>query len=109
MLDFNVRYGYFLLEAQSVENHSIANNEQAVDVANVIKPKQWVQILNQYADDLGKRNLIVEADFMQKSIVVETSGTNPDRLETAFSYKRSPYARISSTTAKAGFAFGLTD
>jgi len=109
MLDFNVRFGYFILEAINVENHSIADNDQPLDVKQVIKPKQWNQIINAYADDLAARNLIIDPPFMQDSIVVGTGGTNPDRLETAFEYKRSAYVRIASTTAKAGFAFGLED
>ncbi len=109
MLDFNVRFGYFLLEQIHVVDHSIAENDQVVTVANVIKPKQWNNIINKYAEDLGARNLITDVQFMKDSIQVETSGTNPNRLETAFEYKRSPYIRIASTNAKAGFTFGLED
>jgi len=105
--DWNVRFAYYLLEAINVVGHSIAASNQPVNVANVVKPKQWIQILNGMADDLGERNIISEPDFMQDSIEVGTSDTNPDRLETFFRYKRSPYARIASTTAEAGFAFGL--
>lgn len=108
MLDFNIRFAYFLLEKIHVENHAIANNNQPVNVDNVIKPKQWKQVIDSMAEDLGRRNLIVEVEFMQDSITVGTSGTNPDRLETFFRYKRSPYVRIASTTAEAGFSFGLT-
>ena len=43
---------------------------------------------------------------MQKSITVGLSTLNPDRLETFFKYKRTGVARISSTTAQAGFNFG---
>lgn len=107
MIDFNVRYGYFLLELINVVDHSIADNDQPLNVSDVIKPKQWKQIIDAYAEALGLRNLIVEVVFMQNSIIVETSGTNPDRLETFFRYKRSPYVRIASTTAEAGFSFGL--
>ena len=106
-LDFNVRFAYFLLEAIHVEDHSIADNDQPLNVGTVIKPKEWIGIITRMADDLGLKNLIVETQFMKDSIRVETSGTNPDRLETTFSYKRSPYVRIASTTAKAGFSFGL--
>lgn len=106
MLDFNVRYGYYLLEQINVVDHAIASNNDVVSVQSTIKPKQWIQILNAYADDLGKRALIVEVDFMKDSIDVDLSTTNPDRLETFFRYKRSGFARISSTTAEAGFNFG---
>lgn len=106
MLDFNVRYGYYLLEQINVVDHAIASDNDVVSVQSTIKPKQWIQILNAYADDLGKRALIVEVDFMKDSIDVDLSISNPDRLETFFRYKRSGFARISSTTAEAGFNFG---
>lgn len=105
-IDFNVRFGYFLKEEINVVDHAIAENEDVVNVGNVIKPKQWIQILDAYADDLAKRALIVDPAFMQDSLTVSISTTNPDRLETFFRYKRSGYARISSTTAEAGFNFG---
>src|SRR5574343_267318 len=53
MLDFNVRYGYYLLEQINVVDHAIASNNDVVSVQSTIKPKQWIQILNAYADDLG--------------------------------------------------------
>ena len=108
-LDFNIRFAYLLLEQIHVVDHSIADNDQPVGVDLVIKPKQWNQQINALADDLGVRNLIVDVQFMKDSIEVGTSGTNPDRLETKFRYKRSPTVRIASTTAEAGFAFGLQD
>jgi len=106
-IDFNVRYGYLLLEAINVVDHAIVEDLQPVSVGNTIKPKQWIQILNNYSDDLASRGLIVDSDFMKDSLDVGTSETNPDRFESFFSYKRSPYARVISTTAQAGFAFGL--
>ena len=105
-LDWNVRYGYLLLEQIHVVNHVIADNDDTVNTNNVIKPKQWKQILQGYAEDLVGRALIVDADFMKDSITVDLSDTNPDRLETYFKYKRSGIARISSTVAEAGFNFG---
>lgn len=105
--DWNVRYGYFLLEELNVIDKSIAQDSQSVSVLNTIKPKQWIQVLRSYADDLAERNLIIDPDFMKDGLVVGTNDNNPDRLETSFKYKRSPFARIASTTATAGFGFGL--
>jgi len=105
-LDSNVRYGYYLLEQINVVDHAIANDNDTVSATNVIKPKQWVQVVNKYAENLALRALIVDAPFMQDSIAVNISTTNPDRLETFFRYKRSGYTRIASTTAEAGFNFG---
>lgn len=106
MLDFNVRFGYYLLEQINVVNHTIANDNDTVNVSDVIKPKTWKAILYGYADDMAKRALIVDAAFMKNSLSVSISTNNPDRLQTAFSYKRSGVVRIASTVAKAGFNFG---
>jgi phage tail sheath gpL-like len=106
MLDFNVRYGYFLLEQINVVDHVIVPDEDQVAASKIVKPKQWKSILTGYAKDLSNRALIVQPNFMTDSLLVGISTTNPDRLETFFRYKRSGIARISSTTAEAGFNFG---
>lgn len=104
--DFNVRYGYYLLEQINVVDHAIAADDATVSASSVIKPKQWKAILFTYALDLAARAIITDAPFMQAGIEVDISTTNPDRLETFFPYKRSGFARIASTTAEAGFNFG---
>lgn len=109
MLDFNVRYGYLLLEQINVVDHAIAADEDTVTADKIIKPKMWVQVLHSYAKDLGKRGLIVQVGFMTDSIEVGLSTSNPDRLETKFSYKRSGFARVSATDATAGFNFGTLE
>jgi len=106
MLDFNIRFGYYLLEQINVVDKAIAADDAPVAVSGVIKPKGWKAILFTYADNLEARALIVDASFMQKSLLVSLGTTNPDRLETFFRYKRTGIARISSTTAEAGFNFG---
>jgi phage tail sheath gpL-like len=106
MVDLNVRFGYYLLEQINVVDHAISADNDTVSVSNIIKPKQWIQILNSYANDLGQRALIVDVPFMQNSIRVGLSTTNPDRLESFFRYKRSGFTRVNSTTAEAGFNFG---
>jgi hypothetical protein len=77
-----------------------------VSASNVIKPKQWKAIVDDLATRLGKRVLIADVPFMQASIQTQLNGTNPDRLDTVFSYKRSGNVRIASTTVTAGFNFG---
>lgn len=106
MLDLNVYFTYYLKEQELLVGKTIAGNDTFVDVEGVIKPKQWLQVVSGIADDLGRRALITDVDFMKDSIEVDISSSNPDRLETTFSYKRSAIGRISSTTAKAGFQFG---
>lgn len=108
MLDMNIRYTYYLLEQINVVGHQIAADaDQVSQATNTIKPKQWNQLLQQMALDLASRGLIVQPAFMQNSIVVNLSTNNPDRLETFFQYKRSGFVRIASTTAQAGFNFGI--
>lgn len=105
-LDWNVRYGYYLLELINVVDHAIVNDDDTVVADKIIKPKIWKAVLDEYANDLSLRGLIVQPAFMQASITVSLSTSNPDRLETFFRYKRSGFTRIASTTAQAGFNFG---
>lgn len=111
MIDNNVRYTYFLQEQINVVDHAIADDDAIVRASKVIKPKQWKQILSgkSFAEDLASRVLIVDLAFTQESIRVGLSTTNPDRLETAFKYKRSGFARVIPTTAEAGFNFGTLE
>jgi phage tail sheath gpL-like len=105
-IDFNVKYGYHLLEITNVEGHAIASDTDVTSAPNVIRPLDWKSIVDGYATDLANRSLITQPSFMQASIAVQLSTNNPDRLETFFRYKRTGYARILSTTAQAGFNFG---
>lgn len=105
-VDFNVRYTYYLLEQLHVVDHVIANDNDIVNVDKVVKPKTWKAVLGGMFDDLVSRGLIVDAAFSKASLKVRISTSNPDRLETTFSYKRSGVARIASTTVTAGFNFG---
>ena len=107
MQDWNIRYAYFLLEQINVVDHAITSSDQITSVINVIKPKQWKQIVGNMADNLAERVIIVDPEFLKQNLVVEVNQTNPDRLDTFFRYKRSGIARIASTTAEAGFAFGV--
>lgn len=107
-IDWNAKYGEQLLVIENVIDKQIASDDATLSVQNFIKPKQWAAILSQYFEDLESRGLIVDAQFSIDSLQIATGSTNPDRLETFYKYKRSPYARVVSTTAEAGFAFNLT-
>ncbi|MBX9450022.1 MAG: hypothetical protein KL787_10035 [Taibaiella sp.] len=107
ILDFNVRFGYYLLEQTNVLGHAIAGDSDIVSVSKIIKPKQWKAIIKAYAIDLSKRGLIADYPFMHNSIQCDISTSNPDRLEIFFRYKRTGFMRIASTTAEAGFNFGV--
>jgi phage tail sheath gpL-like len=106
VVDMNVRYSYLIRELIHVVDHVIANDDDIVSAANVVKPKMWKSEVSDLAEDLELRALIVDSAFMSESIEVNIGTTNPDRFETFFRYKRSGVARISSTTAEAGFNFG---
>lgn len=106
MIDFNVKFSYRLLEEINVVDHAIADDNDTVTVGTVIKPKEWKGIVYALAEDLAKRALIAQPSFMQDSIVVGLSTSNPDRLETFFRYKRTGFTRVAATTAEAGFNFG---
>lgn len=106
MVDFNVRFSYYLKEQTYVIGAVIVNDDDVVNSSKVIKPKMWRAQVSELADELVGRGLIVDAAFMKAGTNVRISNVNPDRLETFFPYKRSGVARIASTTAQAGFNFG---
>jgi len=106
MIDFNVKFGYYLLQMANVLDHAIAKDSDTVTAEKVIKPKQWKQVLASFFIDLARRALIAEPDFSKASLQVDVNETNPNRLDTYFRYKRTGFLRIASTTAEAGFNFG---
>lgn len=106
VIDFNIRFGYYLLEAINVIDHAIVADNDIVSAQKTIKPKQWKQQMATYFIGLSSRALIVTPQFSADGLIVNISTTNPDRLETFFPYKRSGYVRIASTTVQAGFNFG---
>lgn len=103
VLDWNVRSGYKILEDINVRDKVIVQDGQVTDSRNSVKPKQWKAVLYDYFDDLAVRALIENPEFSQESLTVEIDGTNPDRFNTSFRYKRTGIARIVSTDAEAGF------
>ena len=106
--DFNVRYGYLILETANVVGKQIANDADTVSAVGttLVKPKSWKQLLGGYFDDLVNRGIIVDAPFSKTSLAVSIDPTNPNRFNTSFRVKRSGVARISSTVSQTGFNFG---
>ena len=85
---------------------AIVGDMDTVAVTGFVSPKQWKQGVRSFIKDLVSRALVTDAEFSNASIIVNISTTNPYRFETFFRYKRTGVARISSTTAEAGFNFG---
>ena len=54
--------------------------------------------------DLASRALISDPVFSKDETVVEIPGSNPDRFNTFFRYKRTGTVRVASTDAEANFA-----
>ena len=102
-LDWNVKYGYTLLEDVNVKDHVLVADGQVTDALKSVKPKQWKAVLYDYFSDLAQRAIIREPEFSKESLNVLINDINPDRFDTSFKYKRTGVARIESTTAEAGF------
>lgn len=106
MIDFNIEYGVYLLERQYMFGYTIAPDDADVSAEKVIKPRIWKKIMFQYALDITSRALSADSAFMQQSITVGLSSSNPNRIDTFFRYKRTGTARVISTEGQAGFNFG---
>ena len=106
VIDMNVEFGYRLRVIQYQVGNTIANDGDAVTVANVITPGGWKAIVFDYITDLVARALIADAAFSKTSTAVEIDENNPDRMNTIWSYKRTGIDRVSANTVKAGFNFG---
>lgn len=102
-VDNNVTFGYKMLEELHVKDHVIIEDNQLTTAVKSIKPKEWKAVLFDYFDDLAVRGLIKDPEFSKASLRVKISGTNPDRFETNFSYRRTGVSRIQSTDVNAGF------
>lgn len=105
-LDFNVYFGWHLIEQTHIVGHVIANDNDTVASTKVVKPKIVKGLISKYAEDLALRGLIVDAPFMQAGATVAISTSNPNRIDVSYPYKRSGVGRIVSTVARAGFNFG---
>jgi len=103
ILDWNIAFGYKMLEEINVKDHVLVADDQMTDAAKAIKPKEWKAVLFDFFDDLAVRALLKEPEFSKNSLSVQVSSINPDRFETNFRYKRTGVARIESTDVEAGF------
>lgn len=102
-IDWNVYYGYNLLQIAHLNDKTIVADKQVTTVQNIIRPSDWKAILFTYFDTLAALALITDAAFSKSSLVVEIDPSNPNRFNTTFSYKRTGTAEIESTTVTVGF------
>lgn len=103
VIDWNVKYGYTLLEIKHLRDKTIIADGQYTTVQNVVRPSDWKAILFGYFDTLASLALITDPAFSKASMVVEIDPTNPNRFNTTFSYKRTGTSEIESTTVTVGF------
>lgn len=106
VIDFNIKFAWYLILEANVVDHAIASDDQIVNANKVVKPKQVVALWVGMALDLGRRGLIADVTFMQDNITVTIDGSNPDRLNIEGKYKRSGFVVILSSDVTAGFNFG---
>jgi phage tail sheath gpL-like len=106
MIYYNIVFGSKLIDLAYIIDKAIVASDQAVNVDNVIKPKDVKQLYRSYADELGLRALITDVDFMKNSIQAEVSSTNPNRLDKSFRVKISGMAVIVSSDVEVGFSYG---
>lgn len=102
-IDWNISDSYRTLETIYLKDKTLVADNQIVDVDGCIKPSEWKGIVYDLFDGEAEKALINDPSFSKASLRVQISTTNPNRFETAFSYKRTGIARIESTTATAGF------
>jgi phage tail sheath gpL-like len=102
-LDWNVKDSYTTLERLRLRDKTLVRDNQNVDVAGVVKPKEWKAVVFDLFDDLAEKALINDPAFSKDSLLVQISSTNPNRFETFFRYRRTGIARIQSTDVEAGF------
>lgn len=104
-VDMNIYFTWKMIELANVTDHVIANDTDVVTASKVIKPKDVKSLIYNMATDLVSRALIADAKFMQSTVDVEINGTNPQRLDCTWSYKRTGNSAIVATTVTAGFNF----
>ncbi len=105
-IHFNYKFAYALKQRQTVLGKTLVPDDSTAIGKNVIKPKMWAGDVAALNKDFEKRAMFVEADVNNKTIDVEISSENPNRLDTTQSYQISGIGRVLATTSDGGFFFG---
>lgn len=104
-IDFNIAFGFKLIELANVKGKTICKDTDVVSATNIIKPKQLKALIFDYVDQLVDRALVTDAAFSKTNTTVTINPTNNNRLDDTWKYKRTGIARIVSTTVTAGANF----
>ena len=106
VLDWNVLYNFKIKEALYLLDKTIAKDTDVIKVDGVVKPKDWKAILFGLWEALAFEAIITDVDYAKANTSVSVSGTDPQRMNTTFFYKRTGVVRKASTTSFTGFSFG---
>lgn len=98
-IDMNVEYKFSNIRKSVIGNKQIAADNDAVNVANVVKPKDVKAALYSFADDLVAQGLITDAAGMKASVTVVINSGNRNRFDISYAYTRSGVTRVVSTVA----------
>jgi phage tail sheath gpL-like len=110
IIDFNIAFNYQVLQNRTLMGKVIVKdgeNIQSDRRGDVLYLSVWKSAVVNFIEQMISLAYITDFEYSKNSLLVEISGTNPKRINTQFAYKRTSVANITSTTAYAGFSFGL--
>ncbi len=106
-IDYNVKFSVRFNEELFLKGKTILPDSNPSQADNVIKPKQWLAILNNNVFKVFENDgAFGEVGYSLENAVIEINSSNPDRIDTEFPYKRSGTVRISSVSGVANFTLG---
>jgi len=105
-LDYNVKFTETNIMVQNVYGKTVCADSDIVTASNIIKPKQIKSLLQGMFKDLAARALIADVAFSNASVTAAIDGSNPDKIDVTYRYKRTGVGRITDTEATAGFNYG---
>lgn len=106
-IDFNVAYRALFIDETFIKGKTILPDSNPSTDQNVIKPKDAKGLMiNKLFVPFANEGIFSQSKYSIDNCDVQINGTNPDRLDFVTPYKRSGFARITSTTAIANFEFG---
>jgi len=110
IIDFNVAFNYQILQNRTLIGKVIVRDGETIQAdrrGDVLYLSVWKSAVINFIEQMISLAYITDFEYSKNSLLVEISGNNPKRINTQFAYKRTSVANIASTTAYAGFSFGL--